>query len=71
VLITYLVKMRKKDFGQRLREARERAGLRREELAVKLGVSVYSIARWEQGRNKPLPEFRRRLKEILGVDLDT
>ena len=62
--------MRKKSFGERLREAREKAGLRREELAVKLGVSVYSIARWEQGRNKPLPEFRRRLKKILGVDLD-
>ena len=62
--------MRKKSFGERLREAREKAGLRREELAVKLGVSVYSIARWEQDRNKPLPEFRRRLREILGVDLD-
>jgi ribosome-binding protein aMBF1 (putative translation factor) len=36
------------DFGQRLTEARERAGMTQQQLAEKPGTSQRAIARWER-----------------------
>src|SRR5262249_53195776 len=44
-------------------------GLSQEALAEAAGVSARSINRWEQGRALPQPEVRRRLAEVLGIDV--
>lgn len=56
--------------GKRIRCAREKRGMSREELAAKLGCSAQSIWRWERGEVKPLRAFRRKLEEILDVRLE-
>lgn len=44
---------RKVQFGNRLRELREAAGLSREELASKVGLSAGAIIQWEVGVREP------------------
>ena len=34
------------------------------QLAAKLGVSEYTVRRWEKGKNKPLPAFERQLRKL-------
>src|SRR4051794_13837756 len=55
--------------GDRLRAAREAAGLTREELATKLELSDPARIRvWETGLERPRPRFVPRLAAALGVD---
>lgn len=54
--------------GRRLREARERMGVDRPELAERLGVHAGSIARWETGGSVPIPYHMERIAEWAGVD---
>ncbi len=44
-----------------LKDARERAGLSREELAERWGLSVKTIYRWERGRTIPSNRHYKRL----------
>ena len=61
-------------FGQRLRQARERAGMSQKELAVILGVSQPAIVRWEKDLSsirldplmKILQAFNIAPEELLG-----
>ncbi len=54
--------------GDRLRAAREAAGLTREELAAKLELSSPARIRvWERGFERPRPRFVPRLAAVLGV----
>ena len=39
--------------GDRLRKARERAGLSSHEMADRIGVSRQTVTRWEHGRHMP------------------
>lgn len=39
--------------GDRIREARKAAGLSAEDLAYRLGISVGTVYRWEQGKHAP------------------
>src|SRR5215831_1462090 len=55
--------------GAFLRDRRVALGLSQEALAEAVGVSARSINRWEQGRALPQPEVRRRLAEVLGIDV--
>jgi tetratricopeptide (TPR) repeat protein/transcriptional regulator with XRE-family HTH domain len=55
--------------GMVLRNRRIALGLSQEALAEAAGVSARSINRWEQGRALPQPEVRRRLAEVLGIDV--
>jgi DNA-binding transcriptional regulator YiaG len=48
-----------------IKELRKRLGLTQEKLAVMLGVSCYTVKRWEQGRCKPSPLARRAIDEFL------
>jgi transcriptional regulator with XRE-family HTH domain len=41
------------DFGARLRELREAAGLTQKELAEAAGASLRGVAQWEQGVREP------------------
>lgn len=54
--------------GSRLVEARECAGMRREEVALRVGRSVYTVASWERGDSTPTAKLIERLADVLGVD---
>ncbi len=49
-----------------LREARRRSLLTQEELASRVGVSVLTVRRWEQGQ-RPQPHSLRELRTVLGA----
>jgi transcriptional regulator with XRE-family HTH domain len=55
--------------GTFLRDRRTALGLSQEALAEAAGVSVRSINRWEQERALPQPDVRRRLAEVLGIEV--
>ncbi len=57
------------DFGQRLRQRRENLGLRKQELAARIGVSLTTIQQYENGQ-MPKGEFAVRLGEVLQCSLD-
>ncbi len=48
-----------------LREARMRLGMTREALAAQLGISAYTIGRWERGEAEPGPELLPKVCAIL------
>lgn len=55
-------------FGERVKAARKAAGFdSQEDLARALGVSVFTISRYEHGRSKPSFDGLYALAEILGV----
>jgi len=53
-----------------VRRLRLAAGLTRLDLADATDVSVDTIKRWEQGRNRPHPKPLARLARALGVDVE-
>jgi DNA-binding transcriptional regulator YiaG len=50
--------------GQQVKKLREGQSLSQEALARLLGVSVRTVARWENGDSKPSPLAHRRLQQI-------
>ncbi len=56
-------------FGQRLRQRRESLGLRKQELAASIGVSLTTIQQYENGQ-MPKGEFAVRLGQALNCSLD-
>lgn len=56
--------------GDRLRKARDLAGLSQGEMADKLGVKRTSLSAWERGENQPrnFLDIVNRWGEITGVD---
>lgn len=56
--------------SRRLVEARKRANVRRELLAFSLGVSVQSVANWEQGRVRPRQDRIEEIARTLGCAPD-
>ena len=52
-----------------LRDRREAAGLRREDLAKRAGVPAASIGNWERGLTTPTLAVFRRLAEALGLTM--
>ena len=59
-----------KIFSERLRIARERAGLSQSDLAEKAGFQASAISHFETGRRSPSFENLRRLSDALGVTTD-
>ena len=57
-------------FGERLKQARENAGLTQEELAERLGLSEQSIYYWEAGQHFPRPKHLRELIALLRTPAD-
>ena len=49
-----------------IKNLRKEKNLSREELAKKIGVSVWSIKNWETQRVMPKRESRQRLSNVLG-----
>ncbi len=58
------------DFGQRLADARERAGLTQQQLADKLRTSQRALARWERDPVALRPDQLAVLADTLSVSLD-
>lgn len=57
-------------FGQRLRQARDEAGLTQEQLGFEVGVSKASISAWENDRERPSFDNLPRLQAALQRSLD-
>jgi len=56
------------EFGQRLGEARERAGLTQGALARRVGLSRTSVVNIEKGRQRVLLHQLSRFSDVLSVD---
>lgn len=50
-----------------LRELRENAMLKQEEVAKKLLVDQSAVSNWERGTAKPLRKYRKKLAKLYGV----
>ena len=49
-------------------DARANAGLRRIDVAIRLGVDPITVYSWETGRYRPNADHLLRLAELYGVD---
>lgn len=56
--------------GQRIRAAREEAGLTQEDVARAINVTAQTPSRWERDRNVPYPRQLRVLAELFGKSAD-
>ena len=54
-------------FGRKIKNAREKLGLRRDELARRLGISGSTLKKIETGKLKPDLALARRLEKILHI----
>lgn len=58
-------------FGEKLREARKKAGLKQKDLARAIGVSLRTITNYETANVYPKKrEHYYKLAEVLGVDVN-
>nr|WP_325304047.1 helix-turn-helix transcriptional regulator [uncultured Oscillibacter sp.] len=57
-------------FGQRIKAAREQAGITQVELGEKVGVSGVAIMRYEKGTRQPRLEQFQRIASVLSVDVN-
>ena len=55
-------------FPERLKKLRVLCGLTQSDLASQLGVSLYTIWKWENGRSFPLRALRNGLCSVLGAE---
>lgn len=53
--------------GKRLRRAREKIKISRDELAVRIGVRMHTVYRWEHGMALPNAKYIAPLCEVLGA----
>lgn len=49
-----------------LKEFRARAGLRQEDVARIVDVSIIAVSNWELGKNSILAKYRKRLARLYG-----
>lgn len=54
----------------RIKEAREAAGLSQQFVALTLGVKPPSVCNWENGKSEPTPANLRALAQLLDVSTD-
>lgn len=60
-----------KKIGSKIAEARKRKGLTQEELGGLMDLSFQTVSSWERGETVPDLKNLIRLREILGVSLDS
>ncbi len=56
--------------GQRLEQARERAGLKQKEVAEHFGITSQAISQWEAGRTRPDGQRLAALSRLFRLRLD-
>ncbi|MBD2101771.1 DNA-binding transcriptional regulator [Leptolyngbya sp. FACHB-261] len=54
-----------RDTNELVLELRQQLGLTQEKLAAKLGVTVSTINRWENGKTAPSPLGLKQIEEML------
>lgn len=54
----------------KLKELRESAGLRQEDVAKKLMVDQSTVCKWETGASTPLRKYHKKLAKIYGCTVD-
>ena len=47
-----------------------RSGLNQTQLGERLGITQAAISAWETGNSYPRPSMRKRINDLLGVDVD-
>lgn len=58
------------DFGDKIREIREKRGLSQKELAVKIGVAKSTYSLYESGKREPDVEKIKKIAKVLEVSGD-
>ena len=58
------------DFGNRLKVVREEKGMKREDVAKKIGTSAAIIGRYERNERTPSIDIAKKIAEALQVSLD-
>jgi putative transcriptional regulator len=53
------------DIPRLIRNLREKTGLTQEKFATKLGVTLLTINRWENGHTRPSPLAMQKIEELL------
>jgi DNA-binding transcriptional regulator YiaG len=56
---------RSMDTSALIKETRRRLGLTQEKFAAKLGVTLPTVNRWENGRTRPSPLAIQNLRELI------
>lgn len=54
----------------RLREYRERAGLRQVDVAKKMDVDQAAVSKWESGENRISRKYHKKLAKLYSVTVD-
>lgn len=54
----------------KLREYRERAGLRQVDVAKKMNVDQAAVSKWESGENRISRKYHKKLAKLYGVTVD-
>ena len=57
------------EFNKKLRTAREMAGISRSDLAMRIGVSLATINRWEYGETEPSVSQIVELANVLEKEI--
>lgn len=57
-------------FAKRMREAREKCGLKQKELAEKIGVTPQTISAYEKNGKIPTLDNAASISQVLGVSID-
>jgi len=55
--------------GDRIRKARESAGMEQKHVAEEMGVSAGSVSKWEGNQRKPSIDTIRKLSRFTNVDI--
>ena len=58
------------NYGEALKEQREKLGLSQSTVASKINTSHQNISRWESGKILPSIDFCVKLADLYGVSLD-
>ncbi len=68
--MSYVMRSREKaeasPLAGQIRETRVRLGMRREDFAVRLGVSLRQVVRWETGKSRPTFGALQRIRKLSG-----
>jgi transcriptional regulator with XRE-family HTH domain len=59
-----------KNFGDRLKAFRKRAGLTQEQIAEAVGLTKSAVSQWESNASQPDIPSLKVLRDVLGVSLD-
>ncbi len=57
-------------FGETLASLREAAGMTQVQLALRAGISVDNLRRWEQDRHLPRVDDAYRIAKALGISVE-